>query len=350
MPFFSVVIPAYNCEKYLENAVDSVRRQPCRDTEIILVDDGSADSTGKICDRLAGEEESVRVIHQENRGASAARNAGIRATEGEYVLFLDADDIYAENAIDSGLLAECGKGYDVILCSSLNANADRDRYGIDMKVRDGEFAGRRACPITGHFASCLYKRKLLLDNHIWFDEEICLNEDEAFKMKAMYAAERIRTMEKFLYIYCVTPGSVRYRETHIYDFVEAWTRTYEWLERYGAGGNLEQAKAFIRQKIVSRQLLYAKLYAGAGHDAGGLEREMERIGALETLRALPAGYMIPAQRAELALFQESLEKFTRYAVRERRKIRAGRLLLKVRWIRRMRDRRKFPVKAADIGM
>lgn len=60
--------------------------------------------------------------------------------------------------------------------------------------------------------------------------------------------------------------------------------------------------------------------------------------------------MIPAQRAELALFQESLEKFTRYAVRERRKIRVGRLLLKVRWIRRMRDRRKFPGKAADIGM
>ena len=191
---------------------------------------------------------------------------------------------------------------------------------------------------------------MLLALHILFDEDIHLNEDEAFKMKAMYAAERIRTMEKFLYIYCVTPGSVRYRETHIYDFVEAWTRTYEWLERYGAGGNLEQAKAFVRQKIVSRQLLYAKLYAGAGHEAGGLECEMERIGALETLRALPAGWMIPAQRAELALFQESLEKFTRYAVRERRKIRAGRLLLKVRWIRRMRDRRKFPGKAADIGM
>ena len=202
MPLFSVVIPAYNCEKYLENAVDSVRRQSCGDIEIILVDDGSEDSTGKICDRLTGEDESVRVIHQENRGASAARNAGIRAAEGEYVLFLDADDIYAENAIDSVLLAECGKGYDVILCSSLNANADRDRYGIDMKVRDGKFAGRRAFPITGHFASWLYKRKLLLDNHIWFDEGIRLNEDEAFKMKAMYAAERIRTMEKFLYILC----------------------------------------------------------------------------------------------------------------------------------------------------
>ena len=74
MPLFSVVIPAYNCEKYLENAVDSVRRQPCGDTEIILVDDGSADSAGKICDRLTGEDESVRVIHQENRVKKCIRS------------------------------------------------------------------------------------------------------------------------------------------------------------------------------------------------------------------------------------------------------------------------------------
>ena len=177
-PLLSVIVPVYRAEQYLHKCLDSLVGQTYRNLEIILVEDGSPDSCGAICDAYAARDERIRVIHQENRGASAARNAGIRATEGEYVLFLDADDIYAENAIDSGLLAECGKGYDVILCSSLNANADRDRYGIDMKVRDGEFAGRRACPITGHFASCLYKRKLLLDNHIWFDEEICLNEQE----------------------------------------------------------------------------------------------------------------------------------------------------------------------------
>ena len=348
MPLFSVIIPAYNCEKYLADAVNSVRKQPVKDIEIMIVDDGSTDSTGQICDSLAGQESGIRVIHQDNQGASAARNAGIRLAEGEYILFLDADDTYAENAIDSDLLAECAKGYDVIICSSLTSNVDRDRYGIDMKVREGISAGGRAFPISGHFGACLYKKQLLLDHHILFDEGIRLNEDEVFKMKAMYAAALIRTKEKFLYIYCVTPGSVRYTDTHIYDFVEAWTKAYEWLEQYGAGGDVEQAKAFVRQKIVSRQLLYAKLYVQQGHGARELERELERIGALETLRVLPAGYMIPAQRSELALFQESLEKFAKHAGKEGWKIRTGRMLLKMRWIRRIRDQRKFPMREADM--
>ena len=130
MPFYSVIIPAYNCEKYLSDAVESVRRQPIKDIEIIIVDDGSTDSTGQICDRLAGasgavsdekhretgQEPAVFVIHQDNRGASAARNAGIRRASGEYVLFLDADDVYAEDALDEQLSEECRRGrYDNLL-------------------------------------------------------------------------------------------------------------------------------------------------------------------------------------------------------------------------------------------
>lgn len=358
MPFYSVIIPAYNCEKYLTDAVESVRRQPIKDIEIIIVDDGSTDSTGQICDRLAGvsgadrdekhretgQEPAVYVIHQDNRGASAARNAGIRRASGEYVLFLDADDVYGEDALDEKLSEECRRGrYDMIICSSLMSNVDRDRYGIDIKMHDGVFAGRQAYPISGPFASCLYSRQMLLDHHILFDEDIHLNEDEAFKMKAMYAAVRIRTRSKPLYIYNITPGSVRYTDRHIYDFVEAWIRTYQWLEEYGSMGRLDQAKAFVRQKIVSRQLLYAKLYVQQGHNLRELNRELERIGALETLRNLPVEYMIPSQREELVIFQNSLKKFVRYAKWEGRKICMGRLLLKIKWVRRVRDQRKFPI-------
>lgn len=359
MPFYSVIIPAYNCEKYLSDAVESVRRQPIKDIEIIIVDDGSTDSTGQICDRLAGasgavsdekhretgQEPAVFVIHQDNRGASAARNAGIRRASGEYVLFLDADDVYAEDALDEKLSEECRRGrYDMIICSSLTSNVDRDRYGIDMKMHDGVFAGGQACPISGHFASCLYSRQMLLAHHILFDEDIHLNEDEAFKMKAMYAAVRIRTRSKPLYIYNTTPGSVRYTDRHIYDFVEAWIRTYQWLEEYGSMGRLDQAKAFVRQKIVSRQLLYAKLYVQQGHSLKQMLGELERIDALETLRNLPVEYMIPSQREELVMFQKDTKRFAKYARQEGRKIRLGRMLLKVRWVRRKRDRKKFPIK------
>ena len=359
MPFYSVIIPAYNCEKYLSDAVESVRRQPIKDIEIIIVDDGSTDSTGQICDRLAGasgavsdekhretgQEPAVFVIHQDNRGASAARNAGIRRASGEYVLFLDADDVYAEDALDEKLSEECRRGrYDMIICSSLTSNVDRDRYGIDIKMHDGVFAGGQACPISGHFASCLYSRQMLLAHHILFDEDIHLNEDEAFKMKAMYAAVRIRTHSKPLYIYNTTPGSVRYTDRHIYDFVEAWIRTYQWLEEYGSMGRLDQAKAYVRQKIVSRQLLYAKLYVQQGHSLKQMLGELERIDALETLRNLPVEYMIPSQREELVMFQKDTKRFAKYARQEGRKIRLGRMLLKVRWVRRKRDRKKFPIK------
>ena len=341
MSFFSVIIPVYNCEKYLTDAVNSVRRQPVKDIEIILVDDGSTDSSGEICLRLADEDKNIKVFSQINKGASAARNTGLDHAAGEYVMFLDADDIYVNNAVDQEILNECRKGYDVIMCSSLTANVDRDRYGVDMRMGEGIFPGGQAYPISGHFASCLYRRKMLEDSHVRFDEGIHLNEDETFKMKAMYAASRIRTKAKFLYIYGITPGSVRYRDRHIYDFVEAWEKRYEWLQQYGSNGNLVQAEAYVSQKIVSRQLLYAKLYVQQGHGKAALLQELERIGALEKLKKLPIEEMIPAQRKDLELFQEGTGKFVRWARWEGWKIWLGRMLLKVRAVRRMRDRRKF---------
>ena len=99
------------------------------------------------------------------------------------MLFLDADDAYADNAIDSRLVEECHQGYDVILFSSLTGNVDRDRYGIDMQMRDGIFPGGQAYPISGHFGAAVYKKQLLLEHHILYTYIywIHLNEDMTFK-------------------------------------------------------------------------------------------------------------------------------------------------------------------------
>ena len=99
----SVVIPIYNSEKYLRECVDSVLNQTYPDLEVILVDDGSTDSSGVICDEYAVLDSRVRVIHQENARIAAARNAGIEASNGEYITFLDSDDYLSAETYQTAL-------------------------------------------------------------------------------------------------------------------------------------------------------------------------------------------------------------------------------------------------------
>lgn len=94
MDKISVVIPVYKVEKYLERCVNSVRNQSYENLEIVLVDDGSPDHSGEICDKLAKDDKRIKVIHKENGGLSDARNAGIEAATGDYVAFIDSDDWY----------------------------------------------------------------------------------------------------------------------------------------------------------------------------------------------------------------------------------------------------------------
>lgn len=93
----SVIIPVYNAEKFLTEAVESVLKQPCRDVEIIIVNDGSIDNSGAIAIELEKKYEKVKVIHSVNQGVSHARNLGIEASCGQYLAFLDADDVWCKN-------------------------------------------------------------------------------------------------------------------------------------------------------------------------------------------------------------------------------------------------------------
>lgn len=92
MTFFSIIIPVYNVESYLERCIDSILADSCKDMELILVDDGSTDSSGDICDRIAKENSCIKVIHKPNGGLSSARNAGLRIASGKWVSFIDSDD------------------------------------------------------------------------------------------------------------------------------------------------------------------------------------------------------------------------------------------------------------------
>ena len=110
----SVIVPIYGVEKYLPECIESVTRQTYDNLQIILVDDGSRDGCGAICDRYARTDNRIVVVHQENGGAAAARNAGLRLAQGDYISFLDGDDYLEPDAYENMLAAMEEHGADIV--------------------------------------------------------------------------------------------------------------------------------------------------------------------------------------------------------------------------------------------
>lgn len=121
MSKFCVIIPVYNCRQYLKECVDSILNQTIRDFEMILVDDGSTDGSGTLCDELSKQDERIRVFHKQNGGAGSARNMGIDHSKGEYLVFVDADDVIEEEYLERA---------EPFLCDStmLSFGIDYDTY------------------------------------------------------------------------------------------------------------------------------------------------------------------------------------------------------------------------------
>lgn len=130
-PLISVIIPIYKAEKYIEKCVDAVRNQTYENLEIILVDDGSPDNSGIICDRLAAEDSRIRVLHKENGGAATARNAGLDVMTGAYIAFVDADDDMELNYIETLYNTLSQKNAQVAICGFKTVDEAGNPVAID---------------------------------------------------------------------------------------------------------------------------------------------------------------------------------------------------------------------------
>ena len=134
--FISIIVPVYNVEKYLRECLDSISQLKTVTWEVILVDDGSTDTSGQICDEYAKQDSRFRVIHQKNAGVSAARNAGLDAAKGEWIWFVDSDDIVDTQCVPNtkNWLDNQGDVDYVMFC--LKKFEDGDKISVLSKVSD----------------------------------------------------------------------------------------------------------------------------------------------------------------------------------------------------------------------
>ncbi len=214
----SVIIPVYGVENYISECVDSVLRQEHAELEVILVDDGSPDGSGAICDGYALREDRVKVIHKENGGLSDARNAGLEAATGDYVLFLDGDDYWCDAAAVSRLVERVADtGADVVNYSYLKCFEDSGRqvpYFADVPAMPKlESKAEQLSYLTErglYIASACNKliRRSLLDG-LQFEEGV-YSEDIQWCAQLLLRANSMDFVCENFYCYRQREGSIRY--------------------------------------------------------------------------------------------------------------------------------------------
>lgn len=208
LPMISVIVPVYNTEKFLKASIGSIQKQSYRNWECILVDDGSKDMSGKICDKFAEEDARIRVIHKSNAGVSSARNAGMDAAHGDYFMFLDSDDELTVDCM-SILLATLRENHADIV-SALRCGDKMELSGNeDVLIWKNEEALKHSLmdnPYTYAAWAKLYKRELL--EGVRFRSDIRVNEDSLFVFEVLCRKPTFVGLRKAVYQYNYNPGSV----------------------------------------------------------------------------------------------------------------------------------------------
>lgn len=202
-PFVSIIVPVYNTEKYLSRCIQSVLAQTYTNWELLLIDDGSTDSSGAICDKYAAEDKRIRVFHKENGGVSSARNLGLDNAQGEWVSFIDADDFVAVNYLGS---LRTDDDYDLVVCSFEVVGNEQWKNEIE----DGEFSKHELSNFIDQYLDCAFVgapwcklfRKSLIDYlNLRFNTSINFNEDTLFVLQYLKEVSAIKTINERLYQY-----------------------------------------------------------------------------------------------------------------------------------------------------
>lgn len=227
----SIIIPVYNCEKYIESTVNSIKKQTYQNFEIIIVNDGSLDKTKDICSQLASSDKRIKLFNNSNHGCSYSKNFGLNNSTGRYVCFVDGDDILSKYFLeilykeikDSSQLSSCGiigfKNEDDISHSYSGFDKFDDFNQFDFKRELFGYYG-------GFLANKMYDLDIIRKNNLTLDDDLHISEDLFFNLKYIKYCDKVTCSSENLYFYRIHSASSYYNLKN-----EKWFSVFDTYER-----------------------------------------------------------------------------------------------------------------------
>lgn len=235
MDLISVIIPVYKVERYLERCLKSIVNQTYKNIEIILVDDGSPDRCGEICDKYAENDKRINVVHKENGGLSDARNCGVDHSKGKYITFVDSDDYISEYYVEYLYQLLIDNNADISCCYTEKTVKDHVEFKKRLNVSNLIIlTGKEACKeLTGPLYHTLvtawgklYKSNIVTSNSFPVGRK---HEDEATTCKYYYAADKVVIGNRCLYAYYSNPSSIMHTVRDELDNDAIWSQEHRAL-------------------------------------------------------------------------------------------------------------------------
>lgn len=275
-PLISVIIPIYNGEKYLTEAVQSIQKQPIKDLEIILVNDGSKDNSLEICKSFSRKYSNVHTLNQTNSGVSIARNLGLDNAQGKYIAFLDADDVWCKNFYDQDL-------YDFLL------NSQEDLIAFDMIIASHDFQCGKKMQLKCHaknfskmdylkhnmyFSTYLYKRSTI--SNVRFTPGLKYNEDIEFIYNSFIYSSQVTKIDKYIMIYRMNPNSFMHTSVDnsklSLETVSLWEKNL--IQCQSNTSTTSNEKKELMSFCLSRQITFAYLFINQSAKEGKTNEEI----------------------------------------------------------------------------
>ena len=213
-PLFSIIVPVYNVQSFLKICIDSILKQSCSDFELILIDDGSSDNSGNICDEYAKKDSRIKVVHKENGGSSSARNRGLSIAKGQWIVFIDSDDWVDDSLLQSYI--PYIYDYDIIFQGMIVERSDFKDSSYQI-LEDHKFIGEQVSEgilylerknMIGWMCNKAFKRELIENNRIRFQEDISIQEDHIFTLEYCMSISSLLCLSTAYYHYRILDNSL----------------------------------------------------------------------------------------------------------------------------------------------